>query len=508
MKLMNFKFLKSKAFLILTGFSIFILITGVIVGQNTSTEASNLVDTVNANSVAISDSANIVQQTNVAESGESEQVKSAGFSLISLLRGFIGIFSLLLIGYFLSTNRKKVSLRTVLGGLGIQIVIAILVLKVPAVQSMIEFVGKMFIKVLTFTEDGSVFLFGDLISQDKVGFMFAFQILPTIVFFSALSSVLYYYGIVQGVVKVFAWGMTRLLKLSGAESLSATGNIFLGQTESPLLIKAYLEKMTKSELMLVMVGGMATIAGGVLAIYIKFLGGSNPADQILFAKHLITASVMAAPGAVVMAKLLVPQTEEVSTKVEVSKEKIGSNILEAITNGTTDGVKLAVNVGAMLLAFLAFISMLNFIFLKIGDWTEINGWVATITNGRFEAFSLQFIIGYTMAPLMWLMGVPTADITLVGQLLGEKIILNEFIAYTSLRDFMASGVFANEKSVIIATYILCGFANFSSIGIQLGGIGALAPSKRTMLSQLGFRALLGGAMASLLSATIIGMILG
>jgi CNT family concentrative nucleoside transporter len=302
--------------------------------------------------------------------------------------------------------------------------------------------------------------------------------------------------------------MTRLLNLSGAESLSATGNIFLGQTESPLLIKAYLDKMTKSELMLVMVGGMATIAGGVLAIYIKFLGGSNPADQILFAKHLITASVMAAPGAVVMAKLLVPQTEEISTKVKVSKDKIGSNILEAITNGTTDGVKLAVNVGAMLLAFLAFISMLNFIFMKVGAWTDINDWVAAFTHGRFEAFSLEFVIGYTMAPLMWLIGVPTADITLVGQLLGEKIILNEFIAYTSLRDFMASGVFANEKSVIIATYILCGFANFSSIGIQLGGIGALAPGKRTTLSQLGFKALLGGAMASLLSATIIGMILG
>jgi len=250
------------------------------------------------------------------------------------------------------------------------------------------------------------------------------------------------------------------------------------------------------------------MAGGVLAIYIKFLGGTNPVEQILFAKHLITASVMAAPGAVVMAKLLIPQTEEISNKVEVSKEKIGSNILEAITNGTTDGVKLAVNVGAMLLAFLAFISMLNFIFFKIGGWTEINGWVATFTNGRFDSFSLQFILGYAMAPLMWLIGVPAADITLVGQLLGEKIILNEFIAYTSLKDFMSSGVFANEKSVIIATYILCGFANFSSIGIQLGGIGALAPGKRTTLSKIGFKALIGGALASLLSATIIGTILG
>lgn len=500
---MNFKFLSNKVFLFFAGFSFLILITGVIVGQDTTAIPTEVMDTT-----IISDSASLTLPTEIDSPPEDSQVKSGGFTLLSFLRGILGLFSLLVIGYFLSSNRKSVSARTVLGGLAIQIVIAVLVLKVPVVQNVIEFIGKMFILVLNFTEDGSVFLFGDLIDQDKVGFMFAFQILPTIVFFSALSSVLYYYGIVQGIVKVFAWVMTRLLNLSGAESLSATGNIFLGQTESPLLIKAYLDKMTKSELMLVMVGGMATIAGGVLAIYIKFLGGSNPADQILFAKHLITASVMAAPGAVVMAKLLVPQTEEISTKVKVSKDKIGSNILEAITNGTTDGVRLAVNVGAMLLAFLAFISMLNFIFMKIGAWTDINDWVAAFTNGRFENFSLEFIIGYTMAPLMWLIGVPTADITLVGQLLGEKIILNEFIAYTSLRDFMASGIFANEKSVIIATYILCGFANFSSIGIQLGGIGALAPGKRKTLSQLGFRALLGGAMASLLSATIIGMILG
>ncbi|MBU1014132.1 MAG: Na+ dependent nucleoside transporter [Bacteroidetes bacterium] len=505
---MSFKFLSNKVFLIATGFSILLLITGIIVGQDTAASSTNIVDTTLSNAIVISDSTTVLQQTEVIATPEQTQVKSIGFSLISLLRGMLGIFSVLLIGFLLSSNRKSIAIRTVLGGLAFQIVIAILVLKVPAIQSLIEFVGKMFIMVLKFTEDGSVFLFGDLINQDKVGFMFAFQILPTIVFFSALSSVLYYFGIIQGVVKVFAWVMTRLLNLSGAESLSAAGNIFLGQTESPLLIKAYLERMTKSELMLVMVGGMATIAGGVLAIYIKFLGGTNPVEQILFAKHLITASVMAAPGAVVMAKLLIPQTEEISNKVEVSKEKIGSNILEAITNGTTDGVKLAVNVGAMLLAFLAFISMLNFIFFKIGVWTEINGWVATFTNGRFDSFSLQFILGYAMAPLMWLIGVPTADITLVGQLLGEKIILNEFIAYTSLKDFMASGIFANEKSVIIATYILCGFANFSSIGIQLGGIGALAPGKRTTLSKIGFKALMGGALASLLSATIIGMILG
>ncbi len=484
---MSVNFLKNKIVIFAVVISIFILVTGMITGDaQTLNEQSANPDT-----------------TQVAE-----QVKSSGFSAMSLFRGIVGLFTILGLAYIMSSNRKKVAWRTVLGGLGIQLVIAVLVLKVPAVQATIEFVGKMFIKVLNFTEEGSVFLFGKLIEQDSMGFMFAFQILPTIVFFSALSSVLYYFGIIQIVVKGFAWVMTRLLNLSGAESLSATGNIFLGQTESPLLIKAYLEKMTKSEILLVMVGGMATIAGGVLAIYIKFLGGSNPADQLLFAKHLITASVMAAPGAVVLAKLLLPQTEEISNEVKVSKDKIGTNILAAITNGTTDGVRLAVNVGAMLLAFLAFIAMLNYIFLKVGDWTNLNEVIANITNGRYEVFSLQFILGYTMAPLMWLVGVPGSDITLVGQLLGEKVILNEFIAYTSLKDLISAGVFAHEKSVIIATYILCGFANFSSIGIQLGGIGALAPGKRTMLSKLGFRALIGGAMASILSATIIGMILG
>ncbi|MCP4550952.1 MAG: Na+ dependent nucleoside transporter [Bacteroidetes bacterium] len=507
---MKVNLFRNKIIQFVVGLSFILLITGIIVGQDGNAVLDNQLDTtqiVNLENDTINASTQQIEEINPVDIPQ-QQIQSKGFSLTSLLRGMLGLIAVLGIAFLLSSNRKKVSGSTVFGGLAIQIIIAILVLKVPAIQSVFEFVGKMFIMILKFTEDGSVFLFGDLIYQDTVGFMFAFQILPTIIFFSALSSVLYYYGIVQGVVKVFAWIMTRLLKLSGAESLSATGNIFLGQTESPLLIKAYLEKMTKSEIMVVMVSGMATIAGGVLAIYIKFLGGSNPAEQILFAKHLITASVMAAPGAVVLAKLLVPQTEEVSTKVKISKDKIGTNILEAITNGTTDGVKLAVNVGAMLLAFLAFISMLNFIFFKIGSWTDINDTIAAFTNGRFDSFSLQFILGYTMAPLMWLIGVPVADVTLVGQLLGEKIILNEFIAYTSFKDLMTAGVFASEKSIIIATYILCGFANFSSIGIQLGGIGALAPGKRTLLSKLGFRALLGGALASLLSATIVGMILG
>ncbi len=437
-----------------------------------------------------------------------QQVKESSF-IITLLRGLLGIIVVLFIAYLFSSNRKAINWKAILVGLLIQIVIAILVLKVPFIQHGIEIVGKMFIKVLDFTKEGSTFLFKSFIS-DKVEsplINFAFWILPTIVFFSALTSVLYYYGIIQKVVYGMAWLMKKAMNLSGAESLSATGNIFLGQTESPLLIKAYLEKMTKSEILLVMVGGMATIAGGVLAIYIGFLGGDDPVQKMLFAKHLITASVMAAPGAVVAAKILVPQTEEVDESIKVGKDKIGSNVLEAISNGTSEGIKLAVNVAAMLLVFIAFVALVNFIFYKIGDYTSLNAWIMDITSGQYDKLSVQFILGYSLAPLTWLIGVPSADMALVGQLLGEKIILNELIAYKSLKEYIDLSAFASQKSVIISTYILCGFANIGSIGIQIGGIGAIAPGKRKMLSKLGMKALLGGTLASLLSATIVGVIL-
>ncbi|MCD4772754.1 MAG: Na+ dependent nucleoside transporter [Bacteroidales bacterium] len=431
-----------------------------------------------------------------------------GFSFTSLYRGIIGLFVILALAYFFSSNRKAISWRVVSFGIGFQVVIAIAVLKISFIQNVIEFIGKLFIKVLDFTKVGSEFLFGGFVDPDTYGFLFAFQILPTIIFFSALTSIFFYYGIIQKVVYGLAWLLTKALKISGAESLSASGNIFLGQTESPLLIKEYLSKMNKSEIMLVMVGGMATIAGGVLAIYIGLLGGDDPVERLLFAKHLITASVMAAPGAVVAAKMLVPQTEPIESEMKISKESIGSNILEAIANGTTQGVKLAVNVAAMLLVFLALIAMVNFILYKVGGWTELNLLITDLTGGQYDKFSLQFILGYALAPLAWLVGVCAEDMTLVAQLFGEKIILNELIAYVSLKDLMNSMSFAQEKSIIMATYMLCGFANFSSIGILLGGIGALAPNKRTMLSKLGFKALIGGALASLLSATLVGMILG
>jgi CNT family concentrative nucleoside transporter len=274
------------------------------------------------------------------------------------------------------------------------------------------------------------------------------------------------------------------------------------------MIKAYLDKMSKSEILLVMTGGMATLAGGVLAAYIALLGGNDPQLRLEFAKHLLAASIMAAPAAIIFSKMLIPPTEEINKVIEVSQDKIGSNVLDAISNGTTEGVKLAVNVGAMLLAFIAFIAMFNFIVGKIGQWTTLNEVIAAGTNGRYNELSLQFILGYTFAPLMWLIGIATEDIVTVGRLLGEKLILTEFIGYISLADLKASGVLANPKSIIMATYILCGFANFSSIGIQIGGIGALAPNKRVLLSKLGMHALLAGTLASLMSATIIGMIMG
>ena len=434
----------------------------------------------------------------------------AGFGLKSLFRGLFGLLVILGIAWVFSTNRKAISWRLVGFGLLIQITIAFLVLKVSIMQSIFEFFGKIFIKILNFSNIGGNFLFESFVTGDvEIALInFAFQILPTIIFFSALTSILFYYGIIQKVVYVMAWILKKALKISGAESLSATGNIFVGQTEAPLLIKEYLEKMNKSEIMLVMTGGMATIAGGVLAIYIGLLGGTDPVEQMLFAKHLISASVMAAPGAIVAAKMLVPQTESIESEVKITKDKIGSNILEAVANGTTQGLKLAVNVAAMLLVFIALIAMLNYILGKMGDWTTLNVFVARITNGQYEQISLQFVLGYALSPLAWAMGVCKEDMTLVAQLLGEKTILNEMIGFISLKEYISVGAFAEQKSIIMATYMLCGFANFSSIGIQLGGIGALAPSKRTMLSRLGFRALLGGTIASLLSATIVGIIIG
>jgi CNT family concentrative nucleoside transporter len=475
-------------------------------------------DTLNVTSVAgdtavIADTAGMAKQAGDQQNARLNLLltgaeKGSGFDTIKILRGILGILVLLAICYAFSINRRAISWRVVLIGVLIQLGLAMGVLYVPAIKVFFEFVGKLFITVLDFTRAGSIFLLGDLLNSDTYGFIFAFQVLPTIIFFSALMSLLFYLGIIQKLVWVMAWLLTKAFRLSGAESLATASNIFLGQTEAPLLVKAYLPKMTKAEIMQVMTSGMATMAGGVLAAYIAFLGGDDPVQRLLFAKHLLAASVMAAPAAIVTSKMLVPQTEAIDSSIVISKEKIGSNVLDAISNGTSEGLKLAVNVAAMLLTFIAFIAMFNFITLKIGAWTGLNDDIAAATNGQYKELSLQFILGYAFAPLMWLIGVGTPDITLVGRLLGEKVIMTEFIGYVSLTNLKEIGAFAEAKSIIMSTYVLCGFANVASIGIQIGGIGSLAPNQRVQLSKYGIRALLAGSVSALLSATIVGTILG
>lgn len=451
----------------------------------------------------------MINYFSISEALQNEIILSQGFSFESILRGIIGMISLVFIAYLFSSNKKAINWKTTFLGLTSQLILAVLILRVEFVQSIFEFFGKIFVKTLDFTMEGSKFLLGDMVNVESFGYVFLFQVLPTIIFFSALTSVLFYLGIIQKVVKILALSLSKLLNISGAESLSVAGNIFLGQTEAPLMIKAYLEKMNKSEILLVMIGGMATVAGGVLAAYIGFLGGEDEVLKLYYAKHLLTASVMAAPGAIVISKILFPQLETINKDVSVSQDKIGSNLLDAIANGTTEGLKLAANVGAMLLVFIAFIAMINFGFEKIGAITNINDWINNNTTYNF--LSIEFILGYTLSPIMWIIGVAKEDMALMGQLLGIKLAASEFIGYmqlAELKDISNVVHLQYEKSILMATYMLCGFANFASIGIQIGGIGSLAPNQRTNLSKFGMIAVLGGTLASLLSATIAGMIIG
>ena len=436
-------------------------------------------------------------------------IPSNGFTLEGFLRGLLGISFLILTTYLLSNNKKAINWKTASTGLILQLILAVGVLKISWVKMIFESAGKVFVKILDFTMEGTKFLFGDLVSVENFGNVFIFSILPTVIFFAALTSILFYLGIIQKIVRVMALLLSKLLGVSGPESLSVAGNIFLGQTESPLMIKAYLEKMSKSEILLVMIGGMATVAGGVLAAYIGFLGGEDPELKVYYAKHLLTASVMAAPGAIVISKILYPETEKIDSNVEVSQDKIGSNFLDAISIGTSEGLKLAANIAAMLLVFIAFIALINYILSGFGEITNLNAWISDKTV--YSELSLELILGYIFAPVMWLIGVAKEDITLMGQLLGIKLAASEFIGYIQLSDLKdaANVIHLNyQKSIIIATYMLCGFANFASIGIQIGGIGALEPKQRKNLSKFGFKALIGGTLASLLSATIAGMIIG
>ncbi len=505
--------------------------------------------------------------------------------MIGLLRGVIGITVLIGICYLFSANRSKVSWPLVIKGIGIQLVLAVLILHVPFIRYLFDIAAQFFTKVLNFTEAGAIFLFGNLITDlNSFGYIFVFQVLPTIVFFAALSSLLYYLGILQKIIYVFAWLMKRVMGLSGSESLAAAANVFIGQTEAPLIVKPYLEKMTKSEILCLMTGGMATIAGGVFAAYVGYLGDSFAAipemtDEVLrnspaaldaarqyisayiidasgvsaaiaeqqsqviiaagnllenetviaaseatrnaarnlFAQHLLMASIISAPAAIVASKILYPQDEEdkVVKEFKLPKDTVGSNVLEAISIGTADGLKLAVNVGAMLLVFTALVSMLNYILSDIiGYYTPLNGWVNSFANFLMEkgyqiqdsaivGLNLEFLLGLLFAPVSWILGVPSQDIFLVGQLLGQKTVINEFFAYAELAKITKE---LNIKSLIIVTYALCGFANFASIGIQIGGIGAIAPGQRTTIAKFGLMALIGGTVACFLTAAIAGML--
>lgn len=431
---------------------------------------------------------------------ESSSV-SSGLSLMSILRGILGLMILFGIAFLFSKNRNKIDWKLVGKGTILQVVLAILILKVPMVSDIFDFLAKAFARVIEFAHDGAMFLFGQGDSMPSMMKNFAFWILPSVVFFSALSSLLYYFGILQFIVKGMAWVMKRVLGISGAESVAAAANIFIGQTEAPLLVKPYLSRMTKSEILCLMVGGMATIAGGVLAAVIGILGEGDSAKELFYAKHLLTASIMSAPAAIVFSKILVPETEEIDTNLEVSKEKIGVNALEAITNGTTDGLKLAVNVGAMLIVFISLVAFANYFLGKVGEWTSLNEVIAS--GGMYPRLSFESISGYILSPFSWLLGVEWQDCMYFGQLLGEKTILNEFIAYPHL------GLIQDElsqKSIIMSTYVLCGFANIASIGIQVGGIGILVPEKKSLLAQYGIKALIGGTLACMSTAVLAGML--
>lgn len=438
---------------------------------------------------------------------------------MQIIQAIFGIFVLLGLCYLLSNNKKQIDWRLVIAGMLMQIIFGILILKVPIVESGFQSVANGFVKLLSYTDAGAEFVLGKWPNAPQVtdgfsgevvtiGYIFAFKVLPTILFFAALSSLLYYLGILQVIVYGFAWVMSKTMRLTGAESLAAAANVFIGQTEAPLVVKPYLEGMSKSEILSLMTGGMATIAGGVFGAYVSILGGSGPEEQALFAKHLLSASIMSAPAALVCAKMLFPETrKDLQTELKIPKEKIGSNVLDAITNGTTDGLRLAVNVGAMLLVFTAFVALISGILGGLGSITGLNNFIEESTAGRYTCFDLQFIFGCLFAPIAWLIGVVPTDIMQVGQVLGEKTILNEFFAYVTLGGMKSSAVFSNPKSAVIATYALCGFANLASIGIQIGGISAIAPGQKSNLAQLGVKALIGGTVACLLTAAIAGILI-
>lgn len=434
------------------------------------------------------------------------------------IRGALGLAALIFIAWLFSTNKKNIDWRLIITGIVLQIIFGLLITKVEFVTLFFDWISEKFVKFLSFSNEGAQFLFGDL-ATEKFGFIFAFNVLPTVIFFSTVSAGLYYLGILQKIVYGIAWIMARTMRLSGAESLSAAGNIFLGQTEAPLLVRPFIKKMTTSELMCLMTGGMATIAGGVLAGYVAFLGGDDPVERTRYAAYLLSASIMNAPAAIVLAKIIIPENnkEAINKELKVSQETLGENLVDALSRGASDGLKLALNIAAMLLAFIAIIFAVNWVLLDgIGAFSGIPGYfefqslnsvIRQSTDGVFEGFSLQYILGQLFRVFAFIIGVEWSETALVGSLLGQKIVLNEFVAYLSLAELKEAGLLS-PKSIVISTYALCGFANFSSIAIQIGGIGGMAPERQGDLSRLGFKALFAASLATLMTATIAGALFG
>jgi CNT family concentrative nucleoside transporter len=418
--------------------------------------------------------------------------------------GLFGLAVLIGIAWLFSNNRRSIDWRLVVTGVLLQIGFAAIVLLVPGGRDVFDALGRGFVKVLSFVNEGSNFIFGGLMDTTKVGFIFAFQVLPTIIFFSALMGVLYHLGVMQAIVRAMAWAITKVMRVSGAETTSVCASVFIGQTEAPLTVRPYIPKMTESELITMMIGGMAHIAGGVLAAYVGMLGGSDPVQQAFYAKHLLAASIMAAPATLVVAKLLIPETGTPLTRgtVKMEVEKTTSNIIDAAAAGAGDGLRLALNIGAMLLAFIALIALLNAPLTWIGEQSGLAAMLGKPTN-------LSTLLGYVLAPIAWVIGTPWADATTVGGLIGQKVVINEFVAYTELAKIVNGQVpnmSLSSEGRLIATYALCGFANFSSIAIQIGGIGGLAPERRADLARFGLRAVLGGSIATFMTATIAGVL--
>jgi len=418
--------------------------------------------------------------------------------------GLFGLAVLIGIAWLFSNNKRAVDWRLVVTGIALQIAFAAVVLLVPGGRDVFDALGKGFVKILEFVNAGSGFIFGSLMDTSQFGFIFAFQVLPTIIFFSALMGVMYHLNVMQMIVRGMAWAITKIMRVSGAETTSVCASVFIGQTEAPLTVRPYIAKMTQSELITMMIGGMAHIAGGVLAAYVGMLGAGDPVEQAFYAKHLLAASIMAAPATLVVAKLLVPETGTPLTRgtVKMEVEKTSSNIIDAAAAGAGDGLKLALNIGAMLLAFIALIALINAPLTWLGDVTGLASLIGRPTD-------LSTLFGFLLAPIAWVIGTPWADATTVGSLIGQKVVINEFVAYSELAKIIRGevpGTVLSAEGRLVATYALCGFANFSSIAIQIGGIGGLAPERRHDLAKFGLRAELGGTIANFMTATIAGVL--